>query len=265
MVQAPQRSALSGPTLIRVLARLSDTDVPAPGQSLSDRLSQWLGWTDAITLSTALSASPPVVAGLRADDDPARLCEQVRTSLARAVAGVGPAGAGRDRASRVRDAAAAATTAGAGADYADFRQRYLSLQQTMQTDVGQLRGRLRRMLAARTSDLARLALLDATMEQALAARERNLLAAIPTLLGAHFERLREAERQRLADAESSEESVASQQPQQSQQPPQSKDAPSITPGAWLHTFRHDMRSVLLAELEVRFQPVEGLLAALRAS
>ena len=42
-------------------------------------------------------------------------------------------------------------------------------------------------------------------------------------------------------------------------------APAITAGAWLDTFRADMRAVLLAELDVRFQPVEGLLAALRTS
>ncbi|KAE8755722.1 DUF3348 family protein, partial [Paraburkholderia madseniana] len=35
------------------------------------------------------------------------------------------------------------------------------------------------------------------------------------------------------------------------------------PGTWLNTFRKDMQSVLLAELDVRLQPVEGLLAALR--
>ncbi|MBN3806694.1 DUF3348 domain-containing protein, partial [Paraburkholderia sp. Ac-20336] len=38
----------------------------------------------------------------------------------------------------------------------------------------------------------------------------------------------------------------------------------VTQDAWLDVFRKDMQSVLLAELDVRFQPVEGLLAALRA-
>ncbi|MFP3739939.1 DUF3348 family protein, partial [Burkholderia sp. SIMBA_019] len=67
MVQAPQRTAFSGPTLIRLLARLTDIDVPGSGQSLSDRLSQWLGWTDAIALSTALNGNPPAAAsGARA-------------------------------------------------------------------------------------------------------------------------------------------------------------------------------------------------------
>ncbi|KAB0630676.1 DUF3348 domain-containing protein, partial [Burkholderia territorii] len=40
-------------------------------------------------------------------------------------------------------------------------------------------------------------------------------------------------------------------------------APAIVPGTWLDTFRDEMQSILLAELEVRFQTVDGLLAALR--
>ena len=131
-------------------------------------------------------------------------------------------------------------------DYADIRQRYILVQQTMEMEIGELRGRLRRVLAAKTPDLARLAVLDASMEQALGARERTLLGAIPTMLGPYFERLRAAE-QPQADAPS--ESTA-----QTTQP---------TSRAWLHAFRKDMQSVLLAELDVRFQPVDGLLAALR--
>jgi hypothetical protein len=41
------------------------------------------------------------------------------------------------------------------------------------------------------------------------------------------------------------------------------DTPALAPGAWLDVFRKDAQSVLLAELDLRFQPVEGLLAALR--
>ena len=34
-------------------------------------------------------------------------------------------------------------------------------------------------------------------------------------------------------------------------------------GPWLATFRQDLRIALLAELDVRFHPIDGLLAALR--
>jgi hypothetical protein len=103
------------------------------------------------------------------------------------------------------------------------------------------------VLAAGAPGTTRLAMVDAVMEQALGARERSLLASVPAILAGHFERLRRAEHIALADAEAS------------------GDTATMTPGAWLVTFRKDMQSVLLAELDLRFQPVEGLLAALRTS
>jgi len=59
MVQVPRRPVISAPTLIRSLARLSTFTPPEAAPSLSDRMSEWLGWTDAIALSSALKASPP--------------------------------------------------------------------------------------------------------------------------------------------------------------------------------------------------------------
>lgn len=45
---------------------------------------------------------------------------------------------------------------------------------------------------------------------------------------------------------------------------QAAKKPDLQPGPWLDTFRDDMRSVLLAELDLRLQPIEGLLSALKA-
>ncbi|HDR9700316.1 TPA: DUF3348 family protein, partial [Burkholderia aenigmatica] len=155
------------------------------------------------------------------------------------------------------------------ADFADFRQRYLSLQQDMETAIGQLRGRLRVAVAARSSGMARLATLDAIMERVLGARERSLLSAIPALLGTRFGRLRDAERQALADAESAaaaaESAVAAIPADDGAVVADGTAVAAIVPGAWLDTFRDEMQSILLAELEVRFQTVDGLLAALRTS
>ncbi|MDN7700133.1 DUF3348 domain-containing protein [Burkholderia semiarida] len=255
MVQASPRPALSGPTLVRLLARLADADVAESRQTLSDRLSQWLGWTDAITLSSALNASPPgVAAGVRGYDAE-RDCARVRHDLAQAITA-----ASRPRARRRPGdpPPPAADTA----DFADFRQRYLTLQQDMETAIGQLRGRLRVALAARSSGMARLATLDTIMERVLGARERSLLSAVPALLGTRFARLREAERQALADAESAA-ALDAAAPADEGPVADTPTVAAIVPGAWLDTFRDEMQSILLAELEVRFQTVDGLLAALR--
>ncbi|MFM0339235.1 DUF3348 domain-containing protein [Paraburkholderia fungorum] len=279
MVQAPQRTAFSGPTLIRLLARLADADVAESRESLSDRLSQWLGWTDAIALSSALNGSPRgghprggqprggqprggrpsvVTAGARADGHPEEAeCARVRASLAHAITG-DSVSAGARRRGAAQPAPQVDATDGA-VDYALFRQRYLSMQQSMETAIGNLRGRLRSMLATRTPAMTQLAVLDAVMERALNSREQSLLASVPVLLAGHFERLREAAQAALAEAEAN----ANADVNADANPDAAGGAAKVKPGAWLDVFRKDMQSVLLAELELRFQPVEGLLAALR--
>ncbi|MGX5729105.1 DUF3348 domain-containing protein [Pseudoxanthomonas beigongshangi] len=236
MLEAPQRAAVRGPTFIRLLARLTDADVPSPRQSLSDRLSQWIDWNHAVALSTALDSRPetdpfaePAPASAMEED-----CARVRAALTRAIAD-DPAFNPDTR----RGAAAEMP------DYLFFRQRYLALQQSMDTGIGHLRSRLRDRLADRSTELARLAAVDAVMERALGRRERRLLAAAPTLLGPHFERLRLAAQVTSADT------------------PEPDEAAPHASDAWLEAFRRDMRNLLLAELDVRLQPAEGLLAALR--
>jgi hypothetical protein len=245
MVQAPQRTSVRGPTFIRLLARLTDVDVPSSRQSLSDRLGQWLDWTHAVVLSTALDGKPSATGsdvptfGSAEENE----CTRVRTSLANAIA------ADRAFATTTQRGADPAFAEEGGmneaVDYSVFRQRYLAIQRKIQAATGNLRGRLRDTLAGRTADMARLAAVDAAMERALSPREQTLLASVPALLGEHFERLRQAEQETLAEAQASQ------------------DISAIAPGAWLDVFRMDVQNVLLAELDVRFQPVEGLLAALR--
>ncbi|MDR5782170.1 DUF3348 domain-containing protein [Caballeronia sp. LZ065] len=235
-MQGLKRTAFSGPALVRLLAQCADLDVHEPAQSLSDRLSQWLGWTDAIALSTALGADPQPVASPRsASGEDAAASAQTRARLVSAITRdeSGEPGLHGRRRAAVQTAPDAMQI-----DFAIFRQHTLSLQQTMESDIGELRSRLRASVAARAGDMTRLAVVDAVMEQTFAARERTLLAQVPVILGRHFERLKRGQMQADADA-------------------------GAAPGAWLATFRTDMRNVLLAELEVRFQPVEGLLAALR--
>ncbi len=72
------------------------------------------------------------------------------------------------------------------------------------------------------------------MEQVVGAQERALLATVGARLEPRFDQLRAAQ----------------------------DGAP---PGPWLERFRQEMRGLLLAELDLRLQPVEGLLEACRKS
>lgn len=115
----------------------------------------------------------------------------------------------------------------------------------MEASISALRGRLRATLASISPDMARLAAVDAVMEQVLGEHERSLLSTVPVLLAKHFERLHRANHAAQADT---------------QVPAEHR---GVQPEAWLDAFCKDMQSVLLAELDIRLQPVEGLLEALR--
>ncbi|WP_418145570.1 DUF3348 domain-containing protein [Variovorax paradoxus] len=223
MAQVSQRTVFNGSALVRLLSRLTDTDVREPRQATADRLSQWFGWTDAISLSAALDGAVAAAAPSRARASASaeeRECVRARAALAKAVA---------------EDGAVAAAV-----DFTPFRRRHLTLQQAMEAGIGPLRGRLRALLAARSPAMARLAAVDVVMEQVLAAREHSLLASVPALLEKHFTRLRQASPETTGEPEGEAEA-----------------------GEWLHVFCKDMKNVLLAELDFRFQPIEGLLEALR--
>lgn len=215
---------LAGPVFVRLLARVAAVGAGArPDGPLAATLAQWIDWPRAVTLATALDVAQPATdgPGFEASDDAA--CSQLRTQLREAIE---------------RDPLLAVPGADV-AEFAPFRACVLAHQRAMLAATGRLRGRLRDMLAARPAH-ARLAEVDAAMEQVLAPREHALLSSVPDLLAAHFERLR---------AEAS-----------------AMDPASVAgPGApaWLDRFRLDLRELLLAESDLRFSPVEALLAALR--
>lgn len=270
MLQVPRRAGLRGPTLVRLLARLADLDVGQSDKSLSVQLSQWLGWADAIALSSALKAAPTVPSAsdsAAANQPEAEECARVRAALATSIIDdsvFAPRRRGPARPSLQAEAIDAQV------DFGVYRQRYVFVQQNMETAIGHLRARLRAALSARAPDIARLAMIDAVMERVLGAREQALMSAVPTLLAAHFERLRQAEAAALAEArQSAPTTTASTTAAAATTAPTTaaaaRPARAIVPGTWLRTFRTDMQSVLRAELDIRFQPVDGLLAALRDS
>lgn len=244
MVQASRRTGFTGSPLVRLLSRLTDSDVGQPRQTTAERLSQWFGWTDDISLSAALNAGPASsLSRAKASSSAEEAeCARVRAALTKAIASDGAAPRGDP----------ADTTA----DFAPLRQRYLARQQAMEAGIGPLRSRLRTTLAGRSQAMARLAAVDVVMEQVLAVQERSLLSAVPALLEKRFKRLRQAAREAQADQ-------AAEQAADQTTPDQPSGSGTRPAPAWQDVFHKDLQDVLLAELDFRFQPVEGLLEALR--
>jgi len=298
LTELPQRTSVSGPALVRLLSRLAQAEVKGPEAPLAVSLNEWLGWSESIVLSTALNATMPGTSRRnsaesraggsveRTDEATGEINEieianaeyvQVRQSLQEAIrAAVAPPAPASDlRRRQMRGA----PRSQAEVDFPSHRRRYSLVQQKMESSISTLRGRLRARLAERSPRMARLAAVDAAMEQALAEHESRLLAGIPNLLERRFASLIQAgQSSGLGDDELSKANGVATPGT----PPGDKAAQSRSPGQagssslldaqlksrlkaapWLDVFRDDMRSVLLAELDVRLQPIEGLLSALR--
>lgn len=218
----------TGPVFARLLARVAGAGAGGgDGPPLAATLAQWIDWPRAVTLAGALDGAVAATAeGPRFDAAEDAACVHARAQLRGAIL------------SDPLLSVSGPMPPDADAGFAPLRARHLAHQRAILAATGRLRGRLRDMLAALPGG-ARLAEVDAALEQALGPREQALLSTVPDLLGLHFERLQ-------AQASSS-----------------SQDATALPTGRWLDLFRLEMRELLLAELDVRFSPVEALLAALR--
>jgi Protein of unknown function (DUF3348) len=109
-----------------------------------------------------------------------------------------------------------------------WQRRHQELQRQMEQMVGALREHAREVLAQKSARLRQLATLDAALEQLLVRREQSLLPRVAALLQQRFKQLR---------SEAAE--------------------------GWQETFGREWRQALLAELDLRLEPVAGLIDALR--
>jgi len=114
------------------------------------------------------------------------------------------------------------------AGHAPHRKRHLDQQAQMALRIAALRARLRQVLSQTSPRLHQLAVLDAVLEHSLSVREQKWMAAVPLLFERRFEQLRQAR-----------------------------------PDDWHSAFVAETQDLLLAELELRLQPLMGLMHALR--
>jgi hypothetical protein len=214
MLHGSPSPGFAGSELTRLLARLADGPPADTRPVLAERMAHWLSWTDTISLSSALDAGPAAASaparsrGMGSEEADVR---RVRAALEASIA-AGP-----------REGATSST------DFAPFQRHCIAQQQAMGDAIGALRQRLRDAMSRRSAALARLAAIDAVMDQALAAQERGLLGLVSLRLQAHFERL-----QRAAGDDT----------------------------RWQDAFHQDMHRVLRAELAHRMLPAQGLLDTL---
>jgi hypothetical protein len=208
-----------------------------------ERLSEWFEWTDAISLAAALTEGSGVEPSVwSAKDSTAMVAEEaarVRDILASSIhEEFGRPPGKKPLNGRPLPEFAVDTKA----DLAMWRRRYVAKQQSMEASIRAVRGRVRETVANLSPAMARIAALDEVMERVLGEQERTLLSIVPQWLERRFDRLTPSQRDTQVD-----------------------DPRGAGDGDGWEALRHDMLGVLRAELDFRWQPVEGLLEALRSA
>lgn len=250
MTQAQQPTALPPPRLVRFLSELAVADIAVSHKNFTERLGRLVDLSGSIALARVHGTLATTTATSGQETGAAVSGESmIEAFLARRAAiieSISKSFAPGKRSSwSAFPGAMAATPAGDAASYERYKVFYLHQQREIASRLDELRAAIRAALAARSSRLARLAVLDATLDETLSAATQKVFCEVPGLLGRRFQYLYRCHQQKISG-------------QQGEDLPQSW----VQPGGWLDQFAREMQGSLLAELEARLQPLVGLLEAL---
>lgn len=246
MTRVSPRPRLHSSELLRLLSRQGLIDDSVDPGDVGVRLGDWLDFRQAIALQSLIGQleqpSAPVAATARVDAQVLqRRLREVRQALERAITDGTPAAAGLPRIDWPGTELAQPIDTKTAFD--PFRRCVQGQQRQMEQVLRSLRSQLRHMLGTGTAAQRQLAALDALLENVLSPRETRLLGQITNEHEKRFARqLRRHLQQQVAASEADE------------------PAPRTTP--WLAPLREDLRQALLAELDLRLQPLLGLAEAL---
>lgn len=225
-------------------------DAVEPGNEFAEKLSLWIHFADAITLSAVHSdsiASPSKMqpeAHYVARAAVSAELDRIQASLVNSITTSCLPNSGKTHIQLPTPKLELPMEF--AATYAPYRRFYEAHQRDMELRIQPLRMNVRQALAKASPALRKLADLDATLEKILRDRESKLLSKVPVLLRKRFEQLFKEHQQKLVDT------------QQADNP-----AGWVQSGGWLARFCKDMQTLLLAEVDLRLQPTMGLIEAFK--
>ena len=249
MTRVQPRARLHSSALLGFLSEQGLIDAGLEPGEVGQRLADWLGFRQAIALQSFIGAvddpdAAQVKATARVDASVLReRFARVRAALEQSIQqGTAPA-PGLPRLQL--PAAELEQPIDPKTAFDPFRRYLIGHQRQMEGIIRSLRGQLRGMLDKGSTQHRQLASLDAIVDSILVEREARLLGHIPNQFEKRFAKsLRQHMKQQIEAAQA--------------------DAPSPRTDVWLGPLCEAMRAALLAELDLRLQPVLGLIEALTA-
>lgn len=131
------------------------------------------------------------------------------------------------------------------AAYEPYRKFYVTRQGDLAIKIQHFQSHIGDAISGLSPELAQLSALNTGLGDVLSVRTRELFTVVPTLLGRRFGRLLDEHWQELPN-----------------KPAADDIAQWMKSDGWISKFCGEMRELLLAEIEVRLQPVLGMIDSL---
>lgn len=218
----------TGSRLVRALSDLSLANVATPRRSFALRMGGLIDLSDSISLSAThlnLSSLPFEQAGAGAEAIRRDFLDVRATLIQSVLRSFVPGG----NAGRLQLPLVDPPAAGDSPDIRPYLRFYAAHQRDMEFRVRNLQDRVRIALSGLSPRLAKLVALESALDQTLVNQHRQSFAAVPALLE---RRMRHLKAQHLSGA------------------------------TLLTQCQRDLRSLLLAEIDTRLLPVQGLIEAI---
>jgi hypothetical protein len=261
----PVYPSFHGSRLVHLLSDFKPAVVEEPWRHFADRFGQLVGLPGSISLSmmhadlSAMSFQPEPRTTADITESVREEFLRARLSLVRAITSSFDPAAGRKggklptleglydhfQLTGVFSAKRSERSQNHAAAFEPYRKFYVARQHNLEIKVQQLRAYIGDAITGLSPELAKLSKLDASLENALSSRGRELFAVVPKLLELRFGERLDIHRQAIP-----------------KDPAASDLEPWLQPGGWIRTFCGEMRQLLLAELEARLQPVMGMMESL---
>jgi len=250
MAQTSSSKLLDRSRLEGLLVELSDANLHGADYNLAERLSYMMGVAASLNLARSLKMLSNGVADYAAEpyalieSDVMSECQRMMSAITVSFVAQTNSSINDDQPSeaQLKVPSALGLRLDSLQTYEPYQRFYLAHQAEMALGLQALRVRIRKSLSGVSVELRQLAELDAVLDENLAGHTRKLFNVIPTLLGQRFHALLDKQGEITGDNDDELEQW-------------------LKPNGWLAIFYHDMRELLLAEFDVRLQPILGLLEA----
>lgn len=238
-MENPTRDFLGASQLVRCLADLTDSHVEITHKHFTERLARLIDFTGSITLSEAQHprAAKNHQQGSKPIQTPHTLFLNSRGTIIKSmIKNFIP------EPMHLPDEAPQSTIemrTQKATDYAPYYKFYAAQQIEMNTKIQHLHEKIREIAHSTSKTLSELATLDAALAEVLTVSTRKFYSVIPKLLAKRFEQICNT-------------TASTQTP----------TGGWLQPGGGFDQFCQEIRVVLLAELDVRLQPLLGLVEAI---